>query len=77
MSKKHFNANRKKIVIILLQTTFLNGYVQSEAYFNELRNGRKYSLKNKKKTKGVVWVKSSPRARYECLHKYLDILNFV
>lgn len=60
-----------------VETAFLNGYVKSEVYVNEPKGYETGENKVYKLIKALYGLRESPRAWYECLHKYLDKLNFI
>ena len=60
-----------------VETAFLNGYVKSEVYVNEPKGYETDENKVYKLKRALYGLRESPRAWYDCFHKFIEKLNFV
>ena len=60
-----------------VETAFLNGHVKSEVYVNEPKGYETGENKVYKLKRALYGLRESPRAWYDCFHKFIEKLNFV
>ena len=60
-----------------VETAFLNGHVKSEVYVNEPKEYETGENKAYKLKRALYGLRESPRAWYDCCHKFIEKLNFV